>query len=193
MLGQITTSKELLEQNEKAWEEIHSTKPQCSFKEMYMPWLCDETMHPAEGVYIGYLNNFPSFAFDETKDLPQKFWWCFNEMEPWKRGEVGPNGMFVDNPEYLGTPYGTCDEYEQALEYLKPFIDCKEKTFIVWMYPIWHHPENAGQTGGYRPYKNGQYLGKYKDIIDSHEYFDDCVFPEDFKGYIFGFHCVRIK
>jgi hypothetical protein len=200
MLGTLTTSEELMKSLLDTEEKIRKDSgfPDYDVRKLDMPWVLEQSefneFHPCEGVYIGYDGNFPSYAFDQTRDLEQGFWWSFKEMEYFERPtKDNPHAGMKKNEEYLGTAYGLCDNVEQAKKYLKKFINHKSKVFVIWMYPIFHHPENAGQWGGFRPHKNGEYIGKYKKIIEGCEYFDDCVFPKDFQGYIFGFHAVRIQ
>ena len=185
MLGELTTSDALHEELRKRNEELNKENPDLKFE--YKDWLPVE--NPTKGVYISNYD-FMSFLFDQTKDLSQDFWWCFDEMEYYTTDE---NKNLVKNKKYLGTPYGLCDNYEQALKYLKKYVSCKDKTFVVYLHPIWQEKENAGKWGGFRPYKNGEYVGKYKDEIESCEYFDDIDFPDDFPGYIYSFHAIRIK
>lgn len=185
MLGELTTSDALHEELEKRNEELNKENPDLTFD--YKNWLPVE--NPTKGVYIGNYD-FMSFLFDQTKDLSQSFWWCFDEMEYFKKDK---NGRLVKNKKYLGVPYGLCDNYEQALKYLKKYVSCKDKTFIVYLHPIWQEKENAGKWGGFRPYKNGEYVGKYKEEMESCEYFDDIDFPDDFPGYVYSFHAIRIK
>lgn len=202
MLGTLTTSPELYREIESVWEEIikdqelkdSEFEEKCNIEEMYMPWMNDPIKHnPKPGVYIGW-NGFQPWAYDQTKDLTQHFWWCFDECTYYSE-ECGhdKNGFPNKNPNYIGYPYGLCDDPDQAIEYLKGFVDHPTRTYIIWMYPIEHHPENAGKRGGFRPYKNGKYVGKWKDIIDTHEYLDDCEFPTEFQGFIYAFHAIRIK
>jgi len=184
MLGELTTSEALHKELKRIENEMENDFPDMDFD--YRNWLPVE--NPVPGVYIGK-SGFMSCAFDQTKDLEQSFWWSFDESKYYKNKD----GKLVKNRGYLGCCYGLCDNYEQALEYLKKYVACKGKTFVIYMYPIWQEKENAGKWGGFRPYKNGEYVGKYKEEIDSCEYFDDCEFPDDFPGYIYSFHAIRIK
>jgi len=184
MLGELTTSDALHEELRKKNEKLNKENPDLKFD--YRDWL--PTENPVKGVYIGNYQ-FMSFLYDQTKDLGQDFWWSFNESD-YCRME---NGKLVKNKEYLGSCYGLCDNYGQALKYLKKYVSCKDKTFVVYMHPIWQEKENAGKYGGFRPYKNGEYIGKYKEEIESCEYFDDIDFPDDFPGYIYSFHAIRIN
>jgi hypothetical protein len=194
MKGTLTISDELLKELKIRESEIKKDYPDYDMLETFAPWMIsgnEEEYHPSEEVYIGYDFNFPSFMFDQTKDRNQDFYEFFPEFSD---SLINENGKFKNNENYLGRPYGLCDNYEQALEYTEKYFKTEKAKFILWMCPVFWQPENAGKEGGFRPYKWGKYVGKYTDLINSYEYFDDIPeFPQDFQGYIFSFHVIRTE
>ena len=81
MLGILTTSPELYREIESVWEEIIKDQEleEFSIEDTYMPWLKNPLKYnPKPGVYIGW-NGFHPWTYDQTKDLTQRFWWCFDE------------------------------------------------------------------------------------------------------------------
>ena len=88
--------------------------------------------------------------------------------------------------------YGLADTIDQIKEYYKEQIEDPDTKWVIFVEAIKYHPENAGKTGGFRPYKSGIYIGQYDEIRDC-EYYDDCEFDDDYQGYLIHFHIIPVK
>lgn len=87
--------------------------------------------------------------------------------------------------------YGLVDNIGQLKNFYKEEIEDPNQRIVFFLNVISHHPEKAGQEGGFRPRKNGTYLGDYEQIRNC-EYYDDCVFNEGYQGYLIQFHLVPV-
>ena len=102
--------------------------------------------------------NFPDYEFEELK-----------ERLSWE-----DRYMSVD-PKMT---YGIADNIEQIKEYYKEEIADPNRKFFIHMTPVWQEKENAGEGGGWRWHKCGEYIGK---LNPQYEYLDDEDFGDDFE------------
>ncbi len=138
----------------------------------------DELEQPLQGIYVGWAGwsfsslarhkvldeNVASRAFRKNMDDRWK-WYCDNGQETWE-GCPYPNILFEKNP--MLDEYGMCDHYQQILNRW-PFLIKDEREYIIHLVPIKSNPD--AKPGGFRPHKNGAYIGKHK-AVTQYEYFD---------------------
>lgn len=85
--------------------------------------------------------------------------------------------------------YGVCDNASQVLEYYNELYEAnkdymKDKNFIILLSPIFK--EDQPETGGWRWYKWGEYIGKYKS---EYEY----LYDEKEIDYVLCFQIIEVE
>ena len=176
MLVKLTPIENGIREYYNRWIEI--TKKKITFEQFF------ENFTEVDGIPGIYLNLDICSPKHNLKDWYEEFTQVIGYEDEFKA---------LTNEDILKwkNQYGTADTIDQIKEYYKEEIE-SDKPWVIFVSTVKHHPENAGQWGGYRPYKSGPYIGIYDEIRDT-EYYDDCEFPEDYQGYLIKFHIIPVK
>ena len=177
------------------WEEINRLKDVCKKENLgkvedYYPFLADEkTYHPHKGCYIGcegWFNiNESMFVETKGKDRLDMGYLGRTDNPSIIKDE---NGDWIPNPNWL-PQYGVCDNVEQVLKKFGERLENDEHQWFVWFTPVFQDKENAGNGGGWRWHKWGQYIGELEPQC---EYLDDEDFGPNWQGYVLCYHIYRI-
>ena len=140
--------------------------------------------HLETGVYrCGCDFNFGLEEFVETKRLSYED--TYEAMvKEWIESDVSSLRIPVDMLEQ----YGVADNIEQIKEYYKEWIE--KSDWVITVTPVYQEKENAGQGGGWRWHKWGNYIGTLEPQC---EYLDDEEFGDDWQGYVLCYHIYPVK
>ena len=95
--------------------------------------------------------------------------------------------MYIGYPDFKGLScYGVCDSPKQFLTKYRNKLKRDKRTFVVGFTHVKKHPENAGNGGGWRWHKWGEYIGKGKPTM---EYLDD---EKEFNEGVYVYHILQL-
>jgi hypothetical protein len=134
---------------------------------LYKEWGEDTTSNPEPGVFVINHHNFGN-TLDRPKELD-----CYDTHYP-----QFENCIFGS--------YGVCDTPEQFLNKFRDTLESDCRTFCVAFTHVAKDPENAGNGGGWRWHKWGEYIGTGQPTT---EYLDD---EEKFNDGIYTYHIEQI-
>ena len=190
MLVNLTINKEGVKDYYKKWMEVCKENNLSDLKTTYEKFL--DRFTP--------IDNEPGFYLENDPGVPMSWlqiWYDeFSRVVDFKDlydyfPKIDDYENVYDYFENYKPQYGLVDNIGQLKNYYKEEIEDPNQRIVFFLRVISHHPEKAGQEGGFRPHKNGAYLGGYEQIRD-HEYYDDCVFEEGYQGYLIQFHLVPV-
>lgn len=131
----------------------------------------DKSLLQEVGIYqCSFAFNFSEAEFEETKQLS------------WE-------DRYKIFPDFEKNTYGVADNVEQIKKYYKDQVEDPEKKYAICVTPVWQEKENAGNGGGWRWHKWGEYIG---ELNPQYEYLDDEDFGDDFE-YVLVFTIYKIK